>query len=67
MRSPTSAVILEGYNRGNENQPNREDSDTNREGVAGKTDVDSDVRREDRGEGCSSEEGKGGGEFHFPN
>ena len=69
--SPTSAVILEGYNRGNENKANREGSDTNAEaiaiGFAVITDKDSDVRREDRGEGRSSEESKGRGEFHFEN
>ena len=67
MMSPTSATILSGYNRGNENKANQEGSDTNYEGIAAKTDIDSDVRREDRGEGCSSEEGEGRGEFHFAN
>ena len=67
MRSPTSAIILEGYNRSNENKVNREGSDTNCEGIAASTDVDRDERREDRGQGCSSEEGKGRGKFHFGN
>ena len=38
--SPTSVVILSGYNRDNENKANQEGSDTNCEGIAGKTDID---------------------------
>ena len=67
MKSPTSAFILEGYNRGDKNKANREGSDTNFEDIAAKTDGDSGVRREDGGEGRSSEESKGRGESHFAN
>ena len=67
MKSPTSAVIIEGYNRGDENKANREGSDTNCEGISTLTDGDSDVRREDRGEDRSSDESKGRGNFHSEN
>ena len=73
MKSPTSATILSGYNRENKNKANREDSDTNCEGITAFPDVDKvgdgvvdkGERCKDRGEGHSSEESKGRGEFHF--
>ena len=67
MKLPTSAVTLEGYSKGDENGANREASDTNYEGIAAKTEINKDLHCEDQGEGCSSEEGKGRGKFHFAN
>ena len=47
MKLLTSAVTLEGYSKGDENEANREASDTKYEGIAMKTEIDKALHCED--------------------
>ena len=47
MKSPTSAITLKGYSKGDENKANQEASDTNYEGIAAKTNINKDLHCED--------------------